>query len=164
MAKILEKLRLKSNSSDLKINASQHAFTAKGSTVSALTCISQNWFNVTDNLRNNKNGVHFLFIDFRKAFDIVNLGILLQKLARMNVTKSMWLWMRSFLDGRRKRVNIAGTLSSTKPCLAGVTQGSVISPLLFNVYVNDFESSVPDYLSINTCKYAGVVHKMRSLH
>ncbi|CAB4040857.1 Hypothetical predicted protein [Paramuricea clavata] len=72
---------------DLKINDSQHAFTGERSTVSALTCISQNWFSVTDNLRDNTNGVHALFIDFRKAFDLVDHGILLKKFAKMNVTK-----------------------------------------------------------------------------
>ena len=95
MAKVLEKLQLNLNSTDLKIHNSQHAFTNDRSTVSALASISQNWFNATDNLR-DKNGVHALFIEFRKAFDLVDHGILLRKLAEMNVTKGFWLWVRSF--------------------------------------------------------------------
>jgi hypothetical protein len=77
MTKILEKLQLKVNNIDMKINYSQPAFTG------ALTCISQNWLNVTDKLCDNKNGAHALFIDFRKAFDLVEHGILLKKLAKM---------------------------------------------------------------------------------
>jgi retron-type reverse transcriptase len=80
--------------------------------------------------------------------------ILLKKLAKMNVTIGFCLWMRSFLEGRIQQVNLVGTLSSTKSCPAGVPQGSVISLSLFNVRVNDFENSVPDHLSINSCKYA----------
>ena len=71
----------------------------------------------------------------------------------MNVTKGFWLWVRSFLDGRSQQVNVGGLLSSIKPCPAGVPQGFVISPALFNVHVNDLENSVPDQLLINTCKY-----------
>ena len=141
------------NSTDLKIHNSQHAFTNDRSTVSALASISQNWFNATDNLR-DKNGVHAFFMEFRKAFDLVEHGILLRKLAEMNVTKGFWLWVRIFLDGRSQQVNVGGSLSSIKPCPAGVPQGSVISPTLFNVHVNDLENSVPDQLLINTCKYA----------
>ena len=123
--------------------------------MSALTNISQNWFNVTDNTHSAKNGVHALFIDFRKAFDLVDHGILLRKLAEMNVTKAFWLWTRSFLKDRRQQVKLAGTLSSLKPCTAGVPQGSVMSPAaLFNVHINDIENSIPDGLSINICKYA----------
>ncbi len=70
MANILEKLQI-----DMKLKDSQHAFTGERSTISALTSISQNWFNVTDNLRGNKDGVHALFIDFLKAFDFVDHGI-----------------------------------------------------------------------------------------
>ena len=94
-----------------------------------------------------------MFIDFRKAFDLVDHGILLRKLAKMNVTKGFWHWTRGFLDGRSQQVNLVG-VSSIKSCPAGVPQGSVISPTLFNVHVNDLENSVPDHLSINTCKYA----------
>ena len=151
LAKVLEKLQLILNNSDLQINDSQHAFTTERSTVPALTCISQNWFNATDN-SHDRNGVHALFIDFRKAFDLVDHGILLRKLAEMNATKCFWLWTRSFVDGRSQQVNLGGVSSSIKSCSAGVPQGSFISPTLLNVHVNDLENSVPDHLSINTCK------------
>ena len=71
----------------------------------------------------------------------------------MNVTKGFWLWVRSFLDGKSQQVNVGESLSSIKSCPAGVPQGSVISPTLFNVHVNNLKNSVPDQLLINTCKY-----------
>ena len=92
-------------------------------------------------------------IDFRKAFDLVDHGILLRKLAELNVPKCFWLWTRSFLEGRSQQVNLVGALSSTMPCPLGVPQGSVLSPTLFNVHVIDFEDSIPDHLNINTYKY-----------
>ena len=134
LAKVLEKVQLKLNSGDLKIKNSQHAF--------------------TNNSRDGRMGVHVLFIDFRKAFDLVDHGILLRKLAEMNVLKCFWLWTRSFLEGRSQQVNLGGALSSAMPCPLGVPQGSVLSPTLFNVHVNDFEDSIPDHLTINTYKYA----------
>ena len=91
MTKVLEKVELKPNLSGLQLNENQHAFTCKRSTVTALTNISQNWFNVTDNSKSAKEGVHALFIDFCKAFDLVDHAILLRKLAAMNVTKAFWL-------------------------------------------------------------------------
>ena len=92
-------------------------------------------------------------IDFRKAFDLVNHNILLEKLASMNVNKSFWLRIKSFLTGRTQ-VNLRGNLSSIQPCPSGVAQGSVISPTLFNVHINDLEDAVPNHVNIDTCKYA----------
>ena len=89
-------------------------------------------------------GVHALFLDFRKAFDMVDHGILLGKLAEFNVNKSFWLWIRSFLEGRSQQIKLDGNLSSVMLYPAGVPQGSVISPTLFNVHINDLEDSVPD--------------------
>ena len=99
-------------------------------------------------------GVHALFIDFFKAFDLVDHGFLLRELAKMNVSKSFWLWTRSFLEGRSQQVKLRGALSSIRPCPTGVHQGSVISPTLFNVHVDDLEDCIPSYLDINTHKYA----------
>ena len=58
------------------------------------------------------------------------------------------------MENRNQQVKFAGTLSSIKSCPAGVPQGSVLSPTLFNIPINDIENSIPDRLSINTCKYA----------
>ena len=109
---------------------------------------------MTDNSNSAKEGVHALFIDFRKAFALVDHGILLRKLAAMNVTKAFWLWIRSFLEDRNQQVKHAGTLSSIKPCPASVPQGSVMSLVLFNIHINDIESEIPERLSMNSCKYA----------
>jgi retron-type reverse transcriptase len=84
----------------------------------------------------------------------VNHNILLEKLASMNVSKPFWLWIRSFLTGRTQQVNLHGTLSSIQPCPIGVPQGSVMSPTLFNVHINDLKDTVPNLVNINTCKYA----------
>ena len=85
---------------------------------------------------------------------MVNNNILLEKLASMNVSKSFWLWIKSFLTGRTQQVNLRGILSSIQPCPSGVPQGSAISPTLFNVHINDLEDAVPNHVNIDTCKYA----------
>ena len=154
MAKVLEKIQLKLNKNNLTINDGQHAFKNSRSTVSALANITQNWLNATNNPSTKNNGVHVLFIDFSKAFDLVDHGILLRKLANLKVNKSFWLWTRSFLKDITQQVNLLGTQSSIKCCPSGVPQGSVMSPMLFNVHVDDLENVMPNYLSINTCKYA----------
>ena len=154
LAKILEKIQLQLNIEDLKIKNNQHAFTQHRSTVSALISTTQTWFNATDCSKTGKMGVHAPFIDFRKAFDLVDHNILLNKLAAMNINKPFWLWIKSFLSGRVQQVNLNGTLSSIATCPAGVPQGSVISPILFNTYIDDLEDALPEQLKVSTNKYA----------
>jgi retron-type reverse transcriptase len=122
--------------------------------VSDLTSISQNWFDSTDNTSTSRQGVHALFVDFRKAFDLVDYKILLDKLADMNVTRRFWLWIMSFLEGRTQQVNLRGALSFTASCRAGVPQGSAISPTLFNIHINDMGENVSEQACVNTTKYA----------
>ena len=154
IAKGLEKIQLRLNMEDLKIKNNQRAFTERRSTVSALISTTQTWFNATDYSETGKMGVHAVFIDFRKAFDLVDHKRLLNKLALMNINKPFWLWIKSFLSGRVQQVNVNGSLSSIASCPAGVPQGSVIAPTLFNIYIDDLEDTLPEQLKVSTEKYA----------
>ena len=51
-------------------------------------------------------GVHALFLDFRKAFDVLDRGILLRELAELYINKNFWLWIQSLLDGRSQQVKL----------------------------------------------------------
>ena len=99
-------------------------------------------FDETENTAHGRKGIHAIFIDFSKAFDMVDHRILLSKLASMNLTKSFWLWIRDFLSMRSQQVKLLQMLSSSAPCPAGVPHGSVISPMLFNVYIDDLEDEM----------------------
>ena len=64
------------------------------------------------------------------------------------------MWIRSFQEGRSQQVKLVDAVSSVKPCPAGVPEGSVISPILFKVHVNDPRESVPQHLIVNICRCA----------
>ena len=55
---------------------------------------------------------------------------------------------------RTHQVNLQAALSFIAPCPAGVPQGSVISPTLFSIDINDLEDGVPEQSRVNTGKYA----------
>ena len=138
---------------DLKISTTQHAFQQERSTITALTSITQDRFNATEP-KSPFSGVHALFVDFCKAFDLVDHALLLEKLATMNISLSFWRWVQSYLSGRALQVKLPGVVSSSGEVIAGVPQGRVISPTLFNVFVNDIDDCCPPGVSISTCKYA----------
>jgi hypothetical protein len=100
---------------------------------------------------NNRIGCLKLLYVIRKAFDLLGYGILPRKLAEINVTKGFLLWTWSFVEGRSQQLTQGGTLLSIKSSPAGVPQGSVMSPTLYNVH-GVVEISVPHHLFINTCK------------
>lgn len=78
-----------------------------------------------------------VYIDLKSAFDKVWVDGLLYKLARAGIRGAMSRWLHSYLTSRVSRVRLQGIVSDPLPLLAGVPQGSVLSPLLFNLMLMD---------------------------
>ena len=82
-----------------------------------------------------------IFLDFSKAFDTVNHDILIKKLEHYGFRRIVKDWFWSYLKDRKQYVSIANILSDYKQISCGVPQASVLEPLLFLLYVNEFNNS-----------------------
>ena len=87
-----------------------------------------------------------LLIDLSAAFDTVDILLLLDILENdIGITDTALLWFKSFLSGRTQCVKIQDTLSNILPVLFGVPQGSVLGPVLFNIYTSSLSFAIKDF-------------------
>lgn len=113
----------------------QFGFRKEHSTVHQISRIK----NKILNNKRNKKSTGILLLDIEKAFDTVWHSGLVYKLLKANIPKYLCNIVHNFIENRTFKVSVNNTFSNSKAIPAGLPQGSVLSPLLYSLYISDFK-------------------------
>ena len=122
------------------LNSKQSGFRPSDSCINQLLAITHKIFEAFD--CNLPLEVGSVFLNISKASGKVWQKGLLYKLKSMGVSGDLFNLFEHYLSGRLQRVALNGQTSLWRPVLAGVSQDSILGPLLFLVYINDLPNEL----------------------
>lgn len=154
MVKILERLiknRLTEylDSNNL-ITKFQSGFRANRCSIDNIFYFSQKCL-LSFNKNHSTGGIVF---DIEKAFDKIWHEGLFIKLHEMNIPKKMAKWIKNFLTNRTFYVSTNGHDSDLFPIKTGVPQGSILSPILFSIFIDNIPLNLQNYSNLSAILYA----------
>ena len=158
MSKVIEKIMYIQieNFMEKKLSKLLKDFRKNHSTQHYLVNMLEKWKNTLD-----KGGfVYGIFMEFSKAFDTMNHDLLIAKLGAYGFQEDALVFMKSYFTNRQQRVRVNSNCSMWEKIISRVPQGSILGPLLFNIFLNDLflfveNSDLSNYADDNTLYSSG---------
>ena len=131
-----------------KISSSQFGGLPGTSTIHALIYLLHKWHMA---MESPQRIVRITFLDFRKAFDLINHNVLLENFMQIGVRPAVVGWFASYLYNRSQVTSFHGEQSDCRRIKGGVPQGSKLGPIAFIIKINQLPTSIIPNNQDQTC-------------
>ena len=156
MEKIIRKQIISYLENNCLIDPNQHGFRRGHSTLSQLLSHTEE---IIERIEDDST-VDVLYLDFAKAFDKVDHGVLMSECKKLGISGKLGLWMHTFLTERKQFVHANGANSDEVQVMSGVPQGTVLAANLFLVLINSLKDVLKFGTSSSYADDTKIVHKI----